>query len=147
MVAATVVDFPVAMVAAAVVARAVIGDRSSLPRRHISELRLWTNLEGFQGAKLVMPNGKVAIVKLKSGMKWTLDDLAIYLRGLRTAKLNPSKYSRLCVSRHRQGDVRYHAGWQGGIGRQALQNDFSSALSRGSTGSRELAALMVLETP
>ena len=58
----------------------------------ISELRLWTNLEGFQGAKLVMPNGKVAIVKLKIGQEWTLDDLAIYLRGLRTAKLNPSKY-------------------------------------------------------
>jgi hypothetical protein len=57
-----------------------------------SELRLWTNLEGFQGAKLVMPNGKVAIIKLKSGARWTPDDLAIYLRGLRTAKLNPSKY-------------------------------------------------------
>jgi hypothetical protein len=58
----------------------------------ISELRLWTNLEGFQGAKLVMPSGKVAIVKLKIGQEWTPDDLAVYLRGLRTAKLNPSKY-------------------------------------------------------
>ena len=36
-----------------------------------SELRLWANLSGFQGAKLVMPNGKVAIVKLKSGQSWT----------------------------------------------------------------------------
>jgi hypothetical protein len=40
----------------------------------------------------VMPNGKVAMIKLKSGMKWTPDDIAVYLRGRRTAKLNPGKY-------------------------------------------------------
>ena len=57
-----------------------------------SELRLWANLEGFQGAELVMPNGKVAIVKLKAGMRWLPDDLAVYLRGLRTARQNPGKY-------------------------------------------------------
>jgi SPP1 gp7 family putative phage head morphogenesis protein len=57
-----------------------------------SELRLWTNLSGFQGAKLVMPNGKVAIIKLKSGAQWTPDDLRTYLAGLRTAKQNPRKY-------------------------------------------------------
>jgi hypothetical protein len=57
-----------------------------------SELRLWANLEGFQGAKLVMPNGKVAIVKLKIGQQWTPDDLRTYLRALRTAKQNPGKY-------------------------------------------------------
>jgi hypothetical protein len=58
----------------------------------ISELRLWSNLSGFRGAKLVMPNGKVAIVKLKTGQKWTRDDLGTYLRALRTAKQNPGKY-------------------------------------------------------
>jgi hypothetical protein len=57
-----------------------------------SELKLWANLEGFQGAKLVMPNGKVAIVKLKIGQEWTPDDLRTYLKGLRTAKQNPAKY-------------------------------------------------------
>jgi hypothetical protein len=57
-----------------------------------SELRLWANLEGFQGAKLVMPNGKVAIVKLKIGQKWTPGDLGTFLRALRTAKQNPGKY-------------------------------------------------------
>jgi SPP1 gp7 family putative phage head morphogenesis protein len=57
-----------------------------------SELRLWASLSGFDGAKLVMPNGKVAIVKLKSGQKWTPDDLRTYLRAMRTAKLNPGKY-------------------------------------------------------
>jgi len=57
-----------------------------------SKLRLWANLPGFNGAKLVMPNGKVAIIKLKAGMKWTPDDLAVYLKGLRTAKQNPAKY-------------------------------------------------------
>jgi hypothetical protein len=58
----------------------------------ISELRLWANLEGFQGAKLVMPNGKALILKLKAGMRWLPDDLAVYLRGLRTARQNPGKY-------------------------------------------------------
>jgi hypothetical protein len=56
------------------------------------ELRLWSTLSGFRSAKLVMPNGKVAIVKLKSGQKWTPDDLRSYLRALRTAKQNPGKY-------------------------------------------------------
>jgi hypothetical protein len=40
-----------------------------------------------------MPNGKVAIVKLKAGQEWTPDDLRIYLRALRTAKQNPGKYN------------------------------------------------------
>jgi hypothetical protein len=57
-----------------------------------SELRLWANLSGFRGAKLVLPNGKVAIIKLKIGARWTPDDIAVYLRGLRTAKQNPGKY-------------------------------------------------------
>jgi hypothetical protein len=57
-----------------------------------SELRLWASLSGFDGAKLVMPNGRVAIVKLKIGQQWTSDDLRTYLRALRTAKQNPGKY-------------------------------------------------------
>jgi hypothetical protein len=56
------------------------------------ELKLWAQLPGFTGAKLVMPNGKVAIVKLKIGQQWTPDDLRTYLAGLRTARQNPSKY-------------------------------------------------------
>jgi SPP1 gp7 family putative phage head morphogenesis protein len=58
-----------------------------------SELRLWASLSGFRSAKLVMPSGKVAIVKLKIGQEWTSDDLKTYLRALRTAKQNPEKYS------------------------------------------------------
>jgi SPP1 gp7 family putative phage head morphogenesis protein len=56
------------------------------------ELKLWANLSGFQGAKLVAPNGRVTIIKLKKGATWTPNDIAVYLRALRTAKQNPGKY-------------------------------------------------------
>lgn len=57
----------------------------------VSELKTWAAVP-FQTAKLVLPNGRVAIVNLKKGMTWTLDDVKTYETALKAGK---EKYSSI----------------------------------------------------
>jgi SPP1 gp7 family putative phage head morphogenesis protein len=58
-----------------------------------AELKLWAQLPGFKGARLVMPSGKVAIVNLKKGMKWTDADVETFLKAHKVALDNPTVFT------------------------------------------------------
>ena len=51
------------------------------------DAKLWAGQDGFAGAKMVTPSGRVITAKLKSGASWTLADADKYAAGLREAEL------------------------------------------------------------
>src|SRR5208282_1106769 len=49
----------------------------------VSELKTWTAVANFREAKLVLGDGRIASVKLKSGKSWTTDDVQVFQSALR----------------------------------------------------------------
>jgi SPP1 gp7 family putative phage head morphogenesis protein len=52
-----------------------------------SDAKLWAGQDGFTGAKLVTPSGRVITAKLKPGKEWTVADADKYAAKLREAQM------------------------------------------------------------